>query len=40
MCDCCNVRRATRRGYVCGIETFFCAICAGEMEEDQIEVEA
>lgn len=36
-CDICSFRVATRRAIVCGIETCFCAICAGDQEEDPVE---
>lgn len=37
-CDVCQRRRATRKGHFFGgIETYYCAICAGEKEEDEVE---
>lgn len=35
-CDVCSVRGATRKGIVCGTETYYCAICAGDTEEDDV----
>ncbi len=34
MCDCCDQRPWTRHDFVLGIETFYCAVCAGLSEEE------
>jgi hypothetical protein len=37
MCDCCQERPWKYQRWACGIETYVCWVCAGEIEEEQDE---